>query len=121
MADLILHCGEKVFKKPSYSLKFGAVEDVLQIVDVDTLINIFTGDMTSEELNTLTYATVAKSVVNALDFVKSIMKDIFIDLTDDDIRNAPLEDIVKVIVDVIQSSIITIKTCLLLRGNTSKK
>lgn len=86
----------KTYTSETYDLMFGTVEDLLDIIDID---NIQAGDKT--EL----LKAIAKVLANSMDIVKPLLKDIFEGLTDEELRNTKLKDIIDVLAEVIAYSI----------------
>ena len=89
----------KTYTNNTYNLMYGTVEDILQIVDIDKLQT-----PTDKEISML----VIKAVPKSMDTIKELLKDIFEGITDDELRNTQVKDIVKVIIDLIKYSIIEI-------------
>ncbi|MCF0231354.1 MAG: hypothetical protein HUJ63_03585 [Enterococcus sp.] len=82
----------KTYEAESYDLMFGTVEDVMTMFNVDSLKS---GSQT-EIINMV--ATILPKCINT---VKPLLKDIFDGLTDEELKNVKLKDIVKVLVEVI--------------------
>ena len=96
----------KTYTAETYDLMFGTVEDLLNVIDID---NIQAGDKT--EL----VKAIAKILAHSLDIVKPFLKDVFDGLTDDELRNTKLKEIVDVLATVITYSINQIT-----KGNNGK-
>ena len=86
----------KTYTAETYDLMFGTVEDLLDVIDID---NIQAGDRT--EL----LKEIAKVLVHSMDIVKPLLKDIFEGLTDEELRNTTLKNIIDVLAEVIAYSI----------------
>lgn len=86
----------KTYTAEIYDLMFGTVEDLLDVIDID---NIQAGDKT--EL----LKAIAKVLAHSMDIVKPLLKDIFEGLTDEELRNTKLKDIIDVLAKVIAYSI----------------
>lgn len=86
----------KTYTAETYDLMFGTVEDLLDVIDID---NIQAGDKT--EL----LKAIAKVLAHSMDIVKPLLKDIFEGLTDEELRNTKLKDIIDVLAKVIAYSI----------------
>lgn len=109
--DLKLNIYEKkkvvnTYTAETYDLMFGTVEDLLDVIDID---NIQAGDKT--EL----LKAIAKVLAHSMDVVKPLLKDIFEGLTDEELRNTKLKDIIDVLAEVIAYSISQ-----LTKGNNGK-
>ena len=96
----------KTYTAETYDLLFGTVEDLLNVIDID---NIQAGDKT--EL----IKAIAKILAHSLDIVKPLLKDVFDGLTDDELRNTKLKEIIDVLANVITYSISEIT-----KGNNGK-
>ena len=96
----------KTYTVETYDLLFGTVEDLLNVIDID---NIQAGDKT--EL----VKAIAKILAHSLDIVKPFLKDVFEGLTDDELRNTKLKEIIDVIANIITYSINQIT-----KGNNGK-
>jgi len=86
----------KTYEADAYDLMFGTVEDLIEIVNLDQLKN---GD--DVEIIKL----VGKTVINGMDVIKPLVKDIFEGLTDEELRNVKVSEIASVLVDVIKFAI----------------
>lgn len=86
----------KTYTAETYDLMFGTVEDLLDVIDID---NIQAGDRT--EL----LKAIAKVLANSMNIVKPLLKDIFEGLTDEELRNTTLKNIIDVLAEVIAYSI----------------
>lgn len=96
----------KTYTAETYDLMFGTVEDLLNIIDID---NIQTGDKT--EL----IKAVAKVLAHSMDIVKPLLKDVFEELTDEELRNTSIKEIVDVL-----SNIVTYSINQITKGNNGK-
>ena len=86
----------KTYEADAYDLMFGTVEDLIEIVNLDQLKS---GD--DVEIIKL----VGKTVINGIDVIKPLLKDIFEGLTDEELRNVKVSEIASVLVDVIKFAI----------------
>ena len=86
----------KTYTAETYDLMFGTVEDLLDVIDID---NIQAGDRT--EL----LKAIATVLAHSMDIVKPLLKDIFEGLTDEELRNTTLKNIIDVLAEVIAYSI----------------
>jgi hypothetical protein len=76
---------EKTYTATEYDLMFGTVEDLLDIIDL-------------EKLNDET--ELAKTVLHVAKQVKPLFKDVFVGLTDDELKRVPVREIVPVILEL---------------------
>ncbi len=86
----------KTYIAESYDLLFGTVEDLLNIIDIDNIKSLG---------NTELIKAIAKVLSNSLDIVKPLLKDVFEGLTDEELRKTKLNEIIKVIANIITYSI----------------
>lgn len=83
----------KTYEADSYDLMFGTVEDVANAVDLDKL-------KTGSDVEII--QAVGKLVMNSMDTVKELLKDIFDGLTDAEIKQTKVEEIAAVLIDVVK-------------------
>lgn len=76
------------------NIMFGTIEDILAIVDVDVFDN---------NLDNVTFAkALASMVVKAFGKLRPMLLDVFPDMTEEDLRNVRVGDIVPVIMSIIK-------------------
>lgn len=83
----------KTYEAENYDIKFGVVEDVIELFDMDELKK---GD--DIELIRL----VGKTIPKSLGSIKNLMKDIFDGLTDEELRNVQIKEMAQIIVTIIK-------------------
>ena len=83
----------KTYEAENYDIKFGVVEDVIELFDMDELQK---GD--DIELIKL----VGKAIPKSLGSIKNLMKDIFDGLTDEELRNVEIKEMAQIIVTIIK-------------------
>lgn len=79
---------EKTYSIDSYDLMYGTVEDFVSIIDFDKV----------EDKNEL-----AKMVVNGLGKLKPLLKDVFPEITDEELKRTKVRDVVECIVQIATS------------------
>ena len=77
----------KVYETDEYDLMYGTVEDILTIFDFDNLKD--TGEM-------------VKMVVKFMDQLKPLLKDVFFGLTDEELKQIKVKELVPVVVNILQ-------------------
>lgn len=86
----------KTYEVDTYDLMFGVLEDVADAIKLD-------------ELKTGTDVEIVKMagnlVVNSMETVKDLLKDIFEGLTDEEIKKCKVSEIAMVLVDVVKFTI----------------
>ena len=86
----------KTYTAETYDLLFGTVEDLVDILELDTL-------KTVSDVEVIKLAT--NVITKGMDIIKPLLKDIFEGLTDDELRNTHVSEIVTVLVEVIKFAI----------------
>ena len=81
----------KTYEADTYDLMFSVAEDISNLIDLDIIQK---GD--NAELVKL----VGKVVINSMDKVKDLLKDIFAGITDEELKNTKLKEIVAVFIEV---------------------
>ena len=85
---------------------FGTVEDLLDVMDIDNI----QADNRTELLK-----AVAKVLAHSMDIVKPLLKDVFEGLTDEELRNTKISEIVDAL-----SNIVTYSINQITKGNNGK-
>lgn len=93
---------EKTYEVDEYEVMFGTVEDILKIIDIDKI-----GD--NVEL--------VKMVIKSLNKIKPFLKEIFQDISDEELRRTKTKEIISLFVQIISSSISDLG---LINGNKAK-
>lgn len=78
----------KTYKVDSYDLMYGTVEDFVSIIDFDKI-----DDQTE----------LAKMVVNGLGKLKPLLKDVFPEITDDEMKHTKVSEMVTCIMQIASS------------------
>ena len=84
----------KTYTADTYDIMFGTLEDIIGAVDVEKL----KGSAGDAEF----IAAVAQVITKGFGVFKPLLKDIFDGLTDDELRNTRVKDVVPVIIGVLQ-------------------
>ncbi|MCQ2978210.1 MAG: hypothetical protein MJ245_00230 [Clostridia bacterium] len=87
----------KTYTAETYDLMFGTVEDLIGLIDLDT---IQTGS--DNEL----FKLILDVVIKGFDVIKPLIKDIFDGVTDEELRNVHTADIASVLVEVVKFTIV---------------
>lgn len=83
----------KTYKTDTYDLMFGTVEDFANLINIDELKTC-----TDAEIIKL----VGKAIFSGMDIIKVLLKDVFVGLTDEELRNTKSKDIAKVLVEIVK-------------------
>lgn len=85
----------KTYTTETYDIMFGTVEDLIETLNLDGLD-------TTDSVELLKVAT--NVVVNGMDVVKPLLKDMFEGLTDEELRNTKVKEIATVLIEVVKFS-----------------
>lgn len=86
----------KTYTAETYDIMFGTVEDLIDVLNLDGLN---TND-NSELIN-----VASKVVVNGMNIVKPLLKDMFEGLTDEELKNTKVKEIATVLVEVVKFTV----------------
>ena len=81
---------EKVYTADSYDLMFGTVEDLIELFDVDKMTD---------------NAAIASLVVTGFNKIKPFIKDIFHDVTDDELKRVKVKELIPTFIQIFKSVI----------------
>ena len=87
----------KTYETDTYDLMFGTIEDVAEAVNLDSLT-------TGSDVEII--KMVGNLVLNSMGTVKNLLKDIFDGLTDEELKNTKVSEIVTVLIDVVKYTIV---------------
>lgn len=85
----------KTYTAETYDIMFGTVEDLIDTLNLDGL-------NTTDSVELVKVAT--NVVVNGMDVVKPLLKDMFDGLTDDELRNTKVKEVATVLIEVVKFS-----------------
>lgn len=85
---------EKVYTADEYDIMFGTVEDLINLIDVDSL----TGGKTDADF----VGAVAALLKGGISSVRSLLKEIFSDVTDEELKRVKMKDVVAILVNVLK-------------------
>lgn len=91
----------KTYETDVYDLMFGTLEDVAAAVKIDEL-------KTGDDIEII--KLVGRLVASSMGTVKELLKDIFQGISDDEIRNTKVSEIVTVLMDVVKAAVAQIGT-----------
>ncbi|MCI8518667.1 MAG: hypothetical protein HFJ51_00590 [Clostridia bacterium] len=91
---------KKTYINDTYDLMFGTVEDFLELVKIDEMK---TGS--DSEIIML----VGKAIPRGMNTIKSLLKEVFEGITDDELKNTKVKEIINILVDIVKSSIVEMK------------
>lgn len=87
----------KTYTNDTYKLKYGTVMDLIDAIDLDKL---------GSDDDVAFVSAILNLVHNSRDFVNFLIKDIFKGLTDDELRNVTIEEIMAVLVNIVKYSVL---------------
>ena len=79
---------KKVYTNDTYELMFGTVEDIMSIIDVDKA-----SDKTQ----------LTKMLLEGFNQLKDLLKDVFPGITDEELKNVKVKDLIPVFVEICKS------------------
>lgn len=88
---------DKTFTADTTNIFTSTVEDLLEVLDLDTLKNLDLNDMTN------TAGPIASMIVKASKQVKPIIIDCF-EMTEDDYRKTKITDVVKAVIAIVKDA-----------------
>ena len=83
---------EKTYKAETYDLMFGTVEDIANAIHLDDLKG-------STDTELLVFVT--KFAMKSMSTIKNLLKDIFVGLTDEELKRTKVKDVARVLIEVI--------------------
>ena len=86
----------KTYEANEYELMFGTVEDMIDAAKLDKIESGTDAEIVMAATNLVT---------TSMDTVKDLLKDVFDGLTDDEIRNTRVSEIVNVVVDILMYAV----------------
>lgn len=95
---------EKTVQADSYDLMFGTVDDILAMLDFDTIkeVSIESSDAKSD----LAFVeAVSNMVTKSRDQINLLLLDVFEDLSLEDLRHTKVSEIVEVIIEIAKTTI----------------
>lgn len=96
----------KTYTAETYDIMFGTVEDLVEIIDLDSVQSGNDGEIIKLAL---------KLVINGMDILKPLLKDIFDGLTDEELKRTKVSEVANVLVEVVKFTISQI-----MKGQNSK-
>lgn len=87
---------EKTYTAETYDLMFGTIEDVADAVNLDSL-------KTGSDVEII--KMIGNLVLNSMDTVKNLLKDIFDGITDEELKRTKVKEIAVVLLDVVKFTI----------------
>lgn len=85
----------KTYTCDTYDLMFGTVEDFLELVEIDKLQSGTDKDLV---------IVVGKAITQCMPMIKTLLKDVFEGLTDEELKNTKLKEISKLLIDIVKYS-----------------
>lgn len=87
----------KTYTANEFDLMFGTVEDIIALVDLDA----FSDGATDAAL----IAAAAKIVVKGFDHVKDLLKEVFVGVTDEELRKCKTLEVARTLVQIVKYSL----------------
>lgn len=89
---------EKTYKTDTFKLWFGTVEDFAQLLDLDSI-------QTGSDAEII--KVVGKSIFGSMDVIKDLLKDVFVGVTDEELRRTDVSEIASVLVEIVKFTFAT--------------
>lgn len=86
---------EKTYTSNDCDIMFGTCENIISLIDFDFLLD---DDANNEKL----ISTVTKIVRGSLNEVKNLLKEVFPEVTDDELKHTKVKELVSLVVDIVK-------------------
>ena len=86
----------KQYKAESVDIMFGTIEDLIEIIDIDKL---------SEDNDT----ELTKIILMSIKKVKPLLKEVFTGLSDDELKNTKIKELIPLFIDIVKYMFTEIK------------
>lgn len=93
---------DKTYIIDSFDIMWGTIEDLIEVIDFNEFANQLTSDGTS---NTALFNMAASALTNSRDLINNTLKDIFVGLTDDELKRVKLKELINVALQLITGSV----------------
>ena len=105
----------KTYECDSYKLMYGTIMDLTKAINLQDVVDVI--KKKDNDINKF-ISVMTDTIYNSLDLINDILKDVFDGLTDEELHNTYIDEIIDVIVELVQNSIPLIKKSF--KGATSK-
>lgn len=85
---------KKTYTANEYDIMFGTVEDLIQLIDIDNL----KGGVNDTDF----IGAVAQLLKGGFNEIKTILIELFPDVTEDELRNTKMKEVIQLIVDLVR-------------------
>lgn len=93
---------EKTYTIDSFDIMWGTIEDLIEVIDFNEFANQLTSDGMS---NTALINMAASALTNSRDLINNTLKDVFVGLTDDELKKVKLKELINVALQLITGSV----------------
>lgn len=93
---------EKTYIIDSFDIMWGTIEDLIEVIDFNEFANQLTSDGMS---NTALINMAASALTNSRDLINNTLKDVFVGLTDDELKRVKLKELINVALQLITGSV----------------
>lgn len=93
---------EKTYMIDSFDIMWGTIEDLIEVIDFNEFANQLTSDGMS---NTALINMAASALTNSRDLINNTLKDVFVGLTDDELKRVKLKELINVALQLITGSV----------------
>ena len=91
----------KTYEAQTYEILWGALEDLLSVIDLDKIENGTDAEFVK---------IIMKALTTSMETIKSLFKDIFEGLTDEELKHAKVLDMAKVLLEIIKYTYLQLMT-----------
>ncbi|WP_276768474.1 hypothetical protein [Dielma fastidiosa] len=93
---------DKTYMIDSFDIMWGTIEDLIEVIDLNEFANQLTSNGMS---NTALINMVASALTNSRDLINNTLKDIFVGLTDEELKRVKLKELINVALQLITGSV----------------
>lgn len=93
---------DKTYMIDSFDIMWGTIEDLIEVIDLNEFANQLTSNGMS---NTALINMVASALTNSRDLINNTLKDIFVGLTDEELKRIKLKELINVALQLITGSV----------------
>ena len=94
----------KTYTRNTYSIRMRQLKAIIETLNIDGMASIL--EENTKNIDLVKY--VSKLMTSAYDEIQELIKDIFPELTDEEYMDTHLEEVVKVLVDLVKHTVKTI-------------
>lgn len=93
---------EKTYRTSEVDIMFGTVEDIVKLLDFDSLSDTYKSNELSSNIDFI--GIIGKLVRGAFSEVKNLIMEIFPELTEEEFKRVKIKELIPLIIDVVKFS-----------------